>query len=184
MALHARVTELLAEACILDVDVDDAVTDEHVRASACRRVVLATAASADRDRDRAIVATTLRDPMEMVSKTAAVALVDSIAMKVSGPADFRQWSAQLLPESDRLRADGHRDLIHRRIHDWLFCLSVKGGHVPTPIQLVRVTDWIRRVLAQEAASSAALTLLVEPGNTRKIRNITRNRAGRLGLRTR
>ncbi|MGW0783713.1 hypothetical protein [Streptomyces sp. NPDC002913] len=121
---------------------------------------------------------------ELVAKTAVVALVDSIAMKVTGPADFRQWSAQLLPEMDRLKAQGHRDFIHRRIHDWLFYLSVREGHMPTPIEWARVTDWMQRVLAEEATSPAALALLAESGSTRKIRNIARNRAGSLDPRTR
>ncbi|MFF0076860.1 hypothetical protein [Streptomyces sp. NPDC005494] len=178
MTLHSGVAELLAGAGILDVDVDAAVADEHVRSSAYRRVVLVAASSPSRDRDRAIVATILRDPVELVSKTAVVALVDSIAMKVTGPADFQQWSAGLLPEIDKLTAEGHRAFIRRRIHDWLFYLSVRDGHVPTPVELTRVTDWMQRVLAEEATSPAALALLAESGSTKKIRNIAKNRAGR------
>ncbi|MFG2218708.1 hypothetical protein ACGFN1_28365 [Streptomyces sp. NPDC048685] len=53
---------------ILDVDVDDAVADEHARSSAYRRVVLVTASSRSRERDRAIVATILRDPNEISSR--------------------------------------------------------------------------------------------------------------------
>ncbi|MGW1819219.1 hypothetical protein ACWCQM_37400 [Streptomyces sp. NPDC002125] len=184
MTLHASVTELLTGAGILDVDVDKAVADEHVRSSAYRRVVSVTASSANRDQDRAIVATILRDPVELVSKTAVVALVDSIAMKMTDPADFLQWSAQLLPEIDRLSAEGHRDFIRRRIHDWLFCLSVREGHVPAPTDWAKVTDWMQRLLAEEATSPAALALLAESGSTRKIRNIARNRAGSLDRRTR
>ncbi|WP_406529164.1 hypothetical protein [Streptomyces sp. I8-5] len=85
MTLHSDVAELLAGAGILDVDVDDAVADEHVRSSAYRRVVLVTASSRSRDRGRAIVATILRDPIEMVSKSAVVALVDRIAMRRTRP---------------------------------------------------------------------------------------------------
>ncbi|MFD9076320.1 hypothetical protein ACFVZ2_41015, partial [Streptomyces lasiicapitis] len=76
MTLRSDVAELLAGAGILDVDVDDALADEHVRSSAYQRVVSVTASSRSRDRDRAIVATILRDPHEMGSKTAVVALVD------------------------------------------------------------------------------------------------------------
>ncbi|MFE5166011.1 hypothetical protein ACFRNT_47435 [Streptomyces sp. NPDC056697] len=120
MTLHSDVAELLAEAGILDVDVDDAVADEHVRSSAYQRVVSVTASSRSRNRDRAIVATILRDPVELVSKTAVVALVDRIAMKATGPAEFRQWSAELLPEIDQLKTEGFREFIRRRVHDWLF----------------------------------------------------------------
>ncbi|MCT2546783.1 hypothetical protein [Streptomyces atratus] len=174
--------DLLAGAGIFDVDVDDAVADEHVRSSAYRRVVLVTASSRSRDRDRAIVAAILRDPIEMVSKSAVVALVDRIAMKVTGPAEFRQWSAELLPEIDQLKAERHREFIHRRIHDWLFYLSIEDGHMPTPVELAKVTDWMQRVLAEESTSLAVLALLDESGSRKKIRNIAKNRAGSRKLR--
>jgi hypothetical protein len=182
MTSHSDLAELLAGAGILDVDVGEAVADEHVRSSAYRRVVAVTASARSRDRDRATVAMILRDPMEMVSKTAVVDLVDRMAMKATGPAEFRQWSAGLLPEIDRLKTDGYREFIRRRMHDWLFCLSVKDGHVPTSAELARVTDWMQRVLAEGATSSAVLALLAESGSSRKIRNIAKNRAGSRRLR--
>ncbi|WP_431789096.1 hypothetical protein [Streptomyces sp. G9] len=70
MTLRADVAELLAAVGIIGVDVDDAVADEHVRWSAYRRIVSVIASSPSRDRDRAIVATILRDPVEMVAKSA------------------------------------------------------------------------------------------------------------------
>ncbi|GAA2345826.1 hypothetical protein OKJ48_09720 [Streptomyces kunmingensis] len=177
MTLHSDVAELLAGAGIVDVDLDDAVADEHVRSSAYQRVISVTASSRSRDRDRAIVATILRDPNEMTSKTAVVALVDSIAMKVSGPAEWRQWSAELLPEIDRLGTEGHRQFILRRIHDWLLCLSIEDGHVPTPVELAQATHWMQRLLAENSTSPAVLALLAESAGSRKIRNIAKNRAG-------
>ncbi|MGW7413439.1 hypothetical protein [Streptomyces sp. NPDC054863] len=184
MTLHSDVAELLAGAGIVDVDVDEAVADEHVRSSAYRRVVSATASSRSRDRDRAIVATILRDPHEMGAKGAVVALVDRVAMKVTGPAEFRQWSAGLLPEIDRLKAEGHREFLRRRIHDWLFHLSVEDGHVPAPAELAEVTDWMQRLLAETSTSPAVLALLAESANRKKTRNIAKNRAGSHRLRTR
>ncbi|MEV6398052.1 hypothetical protein AB0M39_25315 [Streptomyces sp. NPDC051907] len=178
MTLHSDVAELLAGAGILDVDVDDAVADEHVRSSAYRDVVSATASSRSRDRDRAIVATILRDPNEMASKTAVVALVDTIAMKATGREEFRQWSAELLPEIDQLKTEGFRAFIRRRVHDWLFYLSVEDGHAPTPAELAEVTDWMQRLLAGVSTSPAVLALLAESGNRKKTRNIAKNRAGR------
>ncbi|MEU5029268.1 hypothetical protein [Streptomyces milbemycinicus] len=183
MTLHSDVAELLAGAGIVDVDVDDAVADEHVRSSAYQRVVSVTAASGSRDRDRAIVATILRDPIDIVSKTAVVALVDKIAMKVTGSAEFRQWSAELLPEIDQLKTEGNREFIRRRIHDWLFYLSIKDGHMPTPAELAEVTDWMQRFLAEHSTSSAVLALVAESGSRKKIRNIAMNRAGSRELRT-
>ncbi|MEU8252481.1 hypothetical protein, partial [Nonomuraea sp. NPDC048916] len=67
MTLRSDVAELLAGAGILDVDIDEAVADEHVRSSAYRRIVSATVSSRNRDgsgaqgrdRDRATVATIL-----------------------------------------------------------------------------------------------------------------------------
>ncbi|MGW2109781.1 hypothetical protein [Streptomyces sp. NPDC001948] len=183
MTLHCDVAELLAAGGILDVDVDDAVADEHVRSSAYRRVVLVTASSRHRDRDRAIVATILRDPIEMVSKSAVVSLVDRVAMTMTSPAEFRQWSAELLPEIDQLKTEGYREFIRRRIHDWLFYLSIEGGHVPTPGELATVTYWMQRVLAEESISPAVLAVLAESGSKMKIRNIAKNRAGSRKLRT-
>ncbi|MEU6995879.1 hypothetical protein ABZ953_35155 [Streptomyces sp. NPDC046465] len=181
MTLHSDVAALLAGSGILDVDVDEAVADEHVRGAAYQRVIAVTAASPirdrDRDRDRAIVATILRDPHEMGSKTAVVALVDAVAMKATGPAEFRQWSAGLLPEIVQLTTEGYREFIRRRIHDWLFYLSIEDGHVPTPVELAEVTDWMQRLLARVSTSPAVLALLAESGSRRKIRNIANDRAG-------
>ncbi|MEV5975784.1 hypothetical protein [Streptomyces sp. NPDC052114] len=182
MTLHSDVAELLAEAGILDVDVDEAVADEHVRTSAYLRVVSAAASSQSRDRDRAIVATILRDPNEMGAKTAVVALVDEMAWKAAGPAEFRQWADGLLPEIDRLTAEGNREFIRRRIDDWLFHLSVEDGHVPTPAELAEVTDWMQRHLAEWSRSPAVLAVVAESANTKKTRNIAKNRAGSRELR--
>ncbi|MEV0578032.1 hypothetical protein [Streptomyces sp. NPDC050392] len=184
MTLHSDVAELLAGAGILDVNVDDAVADEHVRSSAYRRVVLVTTSSRSRDGDRRIVATILRDPLEMVSKSAVVALVDGVATKVTGPAEFRQWAAGLLPEIAALKTEGYREFIRRRVHDWLFLLSIEDGHVPTPVELSEVTDWMQRVLAEGSTSPAVLALLAESGSRKKIRNIAMNRAGSRELRSR
>ncbi|MGW0792306.1 hypothetical protein ACWD04_29795 [Streptomyces sp. NPDC002911] len=183
MTLHSDVAELLAGAGILDGDVDDAVADEHVRSSAYQRVVSVTASSRSRDRDRAIVATILRDPNEMGSKTAVVALLDRIARKATAPAEFRQWSAELLPEIDRLKTEGYRKFIRCRIHDWQFYLSIKNGHVSTSTEWAKVTDWMRRVLAEESMSLAVLAPLAESGSSKKIRNIAKSRAGNRNLRT-
>jgi hypothetical protein len=182
MTLHSDVAELLAGAGILDVDVDDAVADEHVRSAAYRRVVLVTASSRSRDRDRAVVATILRDPHELGSKSAVVDLVDRIARKVAGPAEFRQWSEELLLEIDQLTAEGYREFIRRRVDDWLFYLAIEDGHVPTPAELAEVTDWMQRFLAQGSTSPAVLATVAEYANTKKTRNIAKNRAGSRRLR--
>lgn len=183
MTLHSDVAELLAGAGIVDVDVDDAVADEHVRASAYLRVVSVIASLRSRDRDRAIVATILRDPLESISKGAVVALVDEIAWKVTGPAEFRQWSDELLPEIDRLKVEAFREFIHRRIHDWLFYLSIEDGHVPTPAELAEVTDWMQRHLAEWSRSTEVLAVVAESARTKKTRNIAKNRANSRELRT-
>ncbi|MER7699221.1 MULTISPECIES: hypothetical protein [unclassified Streptomyces] len=53
--------------------------------------------ASSQSRDRVIVAVVLRGPVGVVSKSAVVAFVDGMAMKASGPAEFRQWPAGLLP---------------------------------------------------------------------------------------
>ncbi|MFD4629657.1 hypothetical protein ACFVYR_09395 [Streptomyces sp. NPDC058284] len=180
MTLRSDVAELLAQAGIVDVDVDEAVADDHARTSAYLRVVSATASSPsrgrDRDRDRAIVATILRDPNGMGARTAVVAFVDEIAEKATGAAEFRRWSDELLPEIDRFEAGGSREFIRRRIHDWLLYLSVRDGHVPTPDELAGVTDWMQRHLAEWSRSPEALAVVAESARTKKTRNIAKNRA--------
>ncbi|MFB8049446.1 hypothetical protein [Streptomyces rubiginosohelvolus] len=184
MTLRADVAELLAAVGIIGVDVDDAVADEHVRWSAYRRIVSVIASSPSGDRDRAIVATILRDPVEMVAKSAVVALVDEIAMRTAGPAEFREWASGLLPEIDGLEGEGHREFIRRRIRDWLFHLSVQDGHVPTTAELAEVTDWMQRTLAEGSRSPAVLALLAESGRRKKTRNVAANRARSRELRPR
>ncbi|MET8935936.1 hypothetical protein ABZX28_02825 [Streptomyces rubiginosohelvolus] len=184
MTLRADVAELLAAVGIIGVDVDDAVADEHVRWSAYRRIVSVIASSPSRDRDRAIVATILRDPVEMVAKSAVVALVDEIAMRTAGPAEFWEWASGLLPEIDGLEGEGHREFVRRRIRDWLFHLSVQDGHVPTTAELAEVTDWMQRTLAEGSRSPAVLALLAESGRRKKTRNVAANRARSRDLRPR
>ncbi|MEU3958994.1 hypothetical protein AB0F42_04070 [Streptomyces buecherae] len=176
MTWRSDVAGLLAAAGVLDVDVADAVADEHVRSVAYQRVVSVAAAAPGRERDRALVATILRDPHEMTAKTAVVALVDGVAMRASGAAEFRRWAAGVLPEVDRLRTEAYREFIRRRVHDWLFHLSVRDGHVPTAAELAQVTDWMQRLVAEESTSPAVLALLAESGHRRKTRNVAMNRS--------
>jgi hypothetical protein len=175
MALRTDLTALLADAGIIDVDVGDAVADEHVRWSVYQRIASVAAASRERGGDRAIVAAMLRDPVEMVAKSAVVDLVDKVAVKATDPTEFRRWSAEVLLETDRFEAEGNREFVRRRIRDWLCYLSVKDGQVPA--ELAEVSNWMQRVLAETSTSLPVLTLLAESGRTRKIRNIAKNRAG-------
>ncbi len=177
MTLHADLTALFADAGIDDVDIDEAVKDEHIRSAAYRRIVAQTAASEHRDSDRAIMATILRDPEETVSRSAFVELVDSIALKTTDPAEFEQWSAELGPETALLKVAGNREFLRRRIHDWQTYLAIRSGHVPTATELAAVTDWMQRFLAEGSTSLPVLTLLAETARTKKTRNIAKNRAG-------
>ncbi|MBB4908720.1 hypothetical protein [Actinophytocola algeriensis] len=142
-----------------------------------RRVVSVAAAARNRDRDHVIVAAILRDTHEMAARTAVVHLVDEVAMRATGPAEFREWAADLLPQLDRLRTEGNREFIRRRVHDWLFYLSIRDGHVPAPAELAAVTDWMQRLLAEKSTSPSVLGLLAQSGGTRKIRNLAKHRAG-------
>jgi hypothetical protein len=177
MTLRSDLTALFAEAGIVDVDVDVAVADEHVRSSAYRRVIAVAAASDNRDGDREIVAMIVRDPHGMGVKSAVVELIDSIAVKSADPAGFRRWAAGLLSETDRLTG-ANREFVRQRVHDWLCWMSIKDGHVPAPAELAGVTDWMQRHLADHSTSLPVLNLLAEWGRTRKIRGIARIRAVR------
>ncbi|MFD2421736.1 hypothetical protein [Amycolatopsis pigmentata] len=183
MTLRTDLTALLTEAGLVDVDVDEAIADEHVRSSAYQRVVSVVAGSRSHDRDRAIVAAILRDPVEMVSKTAVVDLIDKVAMDTTDPAVFREWSAGILTEANRLATEGNREFIRRRVHDWSCYLSIKDGHVPGAAELAEVTDWMQRVLAEESTSLPVLALLAESARTKKTRNIAKNRARSLEPKT-
>lgn len=178
---YTELTALLAEAGITDVDPDEAVADEHVRASAYRRMVAVAAASRNHAGDRALVATILNDPEELTAKTALVDFVDNIAMRAADPAAFREWAAELRPDLHRLKAVGHREFIRRRLLDWLFWLSIEHGRVPVPAEFAEVTDWMQRKIAEESTSIPVLTLLTESGSTKKIRNAAKTRAKVVGL---
>jgi hypothetical protein len=182
MTLRADLTALLADAGIVDVDIDKAVEDEHVRSSAYRKVLAVVAAAQRRDNDRAVVSVILRDPEGLGSKTAVVELMDRIAMKTDGPTDFRQWAVGLMPEIDQLTTDGHRRFLHRRIHDWTIYLTVMTGRTPAAAEMASVTDWMQRRIATESTSLPVLAMLTETGSTKKIRNIARNRASSRAVR--
>ncbi len=175
MTLRTDLTSLLADAGLVDVDIDAAVADEHVRSAAYQRIVAVAAASDRREGDRELVAGIVRDPSEMTAKTAVVDLVDRIAAKTAGPADLRRWSAEILPETDRFATEANREFVRRRVRDWLFWLSVKDGHVPAEAELAQVTPWMQRLVAEESTSPPVLALLAEAGATKKIRNIAKNR---------
>lgn len=183
MTLRADLTALLTGAGILDVDIEKAVEDQHVRSNLYRKIIAVASASQRRDNDRAIIATILRDPMELTSKTAFVQLVDNIATRTADPAEFQQWAAGLLPEIHLLKAEGNRRFLHRRIHDWTVCLAIKADQTPTSAELADTTDWMQRIIAEESTSLSILTLLAEGGRTKKIRNIAKNRAGSRAIRT-
>ncbi|KAB2352522.1 hypothetical protein [Actinomadura rudentiformis] len=176
MTLRADLAALLADAEILDVDIEEAVEDEHVRSHVYRKIISVAAASQRRDGDRALVATILRDPIELVSKTAVVHFVDTIAMKAADAAEFQQWAAGISPETQLLKAKGSRRFVQRRIQDWTMYLEIKAGRKPTDAELTNATDWMQRLIATESTSLPILTLLAEKGRTSKIRRIAKNRA--------
>jgi hypothetical protein len=151
-----------------------AVEDEHERWAAYRQVIAAAAADDDRSGDRALVAAFLRDPVDLVAKSAIVELVDAIAMKTTDPAEFRRWTSELAPELDRL-ADGHREFVWQRVRDWSLYLAIETGHDPTTTELNEATHFMQRFLADRSTSRAALDMLGEMGRTKKIRNIAKNR---------
>lgn len=182
MTLRTDLTALLADVGIVDVDIDRAIEDEHVRSSAYRKVIAVVASAQRRDNDRAVVSMILRDPNDLGSKAAVVALVDSIAMKTDNPTDFQQWTDGLMPEIDQLMADTHRSFLHQRIHDWTIYLKVMAGRTPTAAEIASITDWMQREIATKSTSLPVLAILTETGSTRKIRNIARNHASSRAVR--
>jgi hypothetical protein len=151
-----------------------AIEDEHERWAAYRQVIASVAAAEDRTGDRALVATILRDPADLVAKSAVVELVDAIALKTTDPAEFRRWTSGLAPELDRL-ADAHREFVWQRVRDWTLHLTIETGHAPTAEELNAATNFMQRFLADRSTSRATLDLLGEMGRTKKIRNIAKNR---------
>jgi hypothetical protein len=179
MTLRADLAALLAGSGILDVDIEEAIEDEHVRTELYLKVIAVATASQHRDNDRIIVATILRDPIELVSKTVVVQLVDNIAMRTTDPAEFQQWAAGLIPKINLFKAEGSRRFLHRRICDWTIYLTINAGQIPTSAELTDATYWMQRIIAEKSTSLPILTVLAESGRTKKIRNIARNRAGTL-----
>lgn len=182
VALRADVAAVVADAGMLGVDVDGAVEDEHVRVRVYCEAVAAVAASGRPDAGRRIVALILRDPVSSVAKTAVVQLVDEVAKRAGDPGGFQRWAAGLLPELRRLEADGHREFVRRRVHDWSVYLAVEEGRAPSSAELAGTTPWMQRMLAERTAFLPVLELLAESGGTRKVRNIARQRAGALARR--
>jgi hypothetical protein len=174
MTLRADLATLLARAGIVDVEVDEAIADEHVRSAAYQRVVAVLAGGPGREDDRAVVAAILRDPEELTAKTAVVALVDRVAERIGDPAGFGRWAAGLAPEFDRL-SEGHRDFVRGRVRDWTVYLTVRSGHAPAAGELVGTTHWMQRRLAAESTSPVVLAVLAEGGGTRKIRTVAGER---------
>lgn len=177
MTLRSDLTTLFADAGLVDVDIDKAIQDEHVRLSYYHKVLAAIVAEQRRDNDRAVVAMILRDHDGSVTKTAVVELVDGIAMKTRNPTDFRRWAAELMPEIDQLM-DGYRQFLHRRIQDWTIYLLIVTGYIPTAVEMAGATDWMQRRIASESTSLPVLAILTEIGSTRRIRNIARDRAAK------
>ncbi|MEO3825352.1 hypothetical protein [Actinomadura sp. B10D3] len=148
MTLRSNLTALLADAGIIDVDIDEAVEDEHARLDAYRKVIAVVAASRRRFDDGAAAAI-LRDPVATVSKTAIVELVDTVAMKAADPDEFQQWAAGLPLPGD----DGHRRFVRRRIDDWTVYLAIRGDRKPESSLLTGITVWMQRIIAEESTSS-------------------------------
>jgi hypothetical protein len=176
MTLRADLTALMADAGITDMDVDEAVEDEHVRLSLYLRVIAEATATQDRANDREVIGRILRDPEELTSKTAFVEFVDNVAGRSTDPAEFERWAAAITPEIESLQAEGNRRFLHDRIRDWTIYLTIKAGHTPNSAELAETTDWMQRTIAETSTSLPTLTLLAENGRTRKIRNVARNRA--------
>lgn len=176
MALRADLAALVAEAGMLDVEVDEAVEDEHVRVRVYREVVAAVAASRRPAAERRIVALILRDPDSSVAKTAVVQLVDEAALRARGPEDFRRWATGLMPELRGFDVEGHGAFVRRRVRDWSLHLAIEDGRTPTSAELAGATPWMQRMLAERTAFLPVLELLAESGGTRKIRNIAGHRA--------
>ncbi|MDQ3786875.1 MAG: hypothetical protein M3422_06485 [Actinomycetota bacterium] len=151
-----------------DVDLDVAVADEHVRWAVYRRVI----ASLTADSEHTAVAAILRDPADLVARSAVVELVDTRAMQATDPAAFQEWAAGL--DLGDLAAV-HQEFVRGRVHDWTVYLAVENGHTPTAAEIDGVTNRMQRLLAEHSTSQAVLAVLAETGRTRKIRNIAANR---------
>jgi len=174
---RADLAALPAATDVTDVDLDEAMVDEHVRSSAYRKVVAVVAEGPRGDIDEIVVRASLRDPVNVVAKSAVVALIDAVAPTMSGPTEFERWAASLGPELDHLSTSTERDFVRLRIHDWTVYLAIAAGDTPTVSNLAATTNWMQHLLASESTSPAILTMLAESGNTRKIRNTAQNRAG-------
>jgi hypothetical protein len=175
--LRAELTALFEGAGLVDADVDAAVADEHARSGAYHRVISMAVGSCGREGDRALAAALARDPEPLTAKTAVVELIDKVAENTADPEVFRQWAAEILPETDRFGSGKDREFVRQRVRDWQLSLAVENGQVPDIADVAAVSDWMQRRLADFSTSSPVLTLLAEHGRTKKTRNVAKNRAG-------
>ncbi len=84
---------------------------------------------------------TLRtDPAGLLADAGLIEVdVDRSAPKTADFGAFRGWAAEILPETDRFAAEANRESVRRRVREWLFCLSIQDGHVPSAAELAEVT---------------------------------------------
>ncbi|GAA2998300.1 hypothetical protein [Actinokineospora diospyrosa] len=179
---RADLAALLAAADVTDVDIDAAMADEHVRSSAYRQVVSAVAEGPRGDLDEIVVRVFLRDPVNVVAKSAVVAFIDAVAPTFSDSAGFERWAAALAPEFEHLATPTEREFVRHRIHDWTTYLAIASGEIPAAADLATTSNWMQSLLASESTSLPVLAALAESGSTKKIRNAAQNRAGSRQLR--
>jgi hypothetical protein len=176
VTLRADLASWFAAAGIADVDLDQAVDDEHLRISGYLRVISAVTATPDHDRTQALAAALARDPDQSAARTTIVDLVDTIAAQTHDPSDFQLAVSGILAEAQRLEPESNRQFIRNRVAGWSLHHKVMAGHIPSQTELAAATAWAQRLIAQDCTSVAALAALAEYGSTRKIRSIASNHA--------
>ncbi|MGW4398485.1 hypothetical protein ACWEHA_24660 [Amycolatopsis nivea] len=163
--LRADLTALFEAAELIDVEVDAAIADEHIRSAAYRRVI-----AADRTDPRELAAVLARDPEPLTAKTAIVNLLDHIAEKTADPTKFQHQAADIVTEAGRLTPPNDRAFVRQRVRDWQLWLDTENGQLPDVAALSTASDWMQRRLADFSASPQTLALLAKHARTKKTRN--------------
>lgn len=118
-----------------------------------------------------LVAAVLDDPDQAMAVSAVLQHLDRRAGGLHDD-QFAVWAAHMAA-----RVEGN-DLLVRRIRDWTTLKAVNAGQPIDSVALADATNWLQRAIAETTTSSAALTILAEPGRTRRIRNTASIRARR------
>ena len=169
MTLSQDLEHVLALAGMDAGDVGALIADGDGRS----RAYLAALAAAPAAREGELVTIIQRDPDRVMAEATLVRHVDNQAAARSADS-FAAWAATF---ADLV---GQQGFLGRRVGEWRLFKRVMDGDEVDPAALGSASNWLQRKIVEEATSGPALTAMGEVGRTKRLRNLARTRAGRVG----